>query len=133
MTHPIDLNHITPEQAIQGTIEMWSDMRDALGETPTAEQRFNFKHDWICEHGYKSIISPRSRTSVTCNCFLCECAESQWYHAGFKHYRCNYCPICWPDYSIDITKCRSNILDYTRAPIPDILAYIQDEKNRRYK
>ena len=131
LNHPINLNCITPEQAIQGTIEMWTDMRNALGESPTGDQRCRFKGDWLCKHGYNSIF-PSYKSSVTCDCFLCEFAMSHWYHSGFKGSQCEYCPICWPDDSQPYVRCRSNSLDYARAPISDILAYLKDEKNRRF-
>ena len=131
LNHPINLNHITPGQAIQGTIEMWTDMEDVLGKTPRAEGRCTFKRVWLRGHGYKSILYPSFNSSVSSDCFLCECAEVQWRKAGYRKLRCDYCPICWPDAGQFTPKCRSSIFDYTREPIPDILAYIQDEKNRR--
>lgn len=131
LNHPIDLNHITPEQAIQRTIEMWSDMKDALGETPTAKQRYAFKRDWLLAHGYRNNAFPYYTTTVSSECFLCECSEAQWEHNGFRYLRCSYCPIRWPDEGRLIPSCKGNTLDYSRTPISDILAYIQDEKNRR--
>lgn len=130
LNHPIDLDHITPEQAILATIEMWSDMMDKFGARPSDKQRNWFKEDWLKVHGYASTFPGMTR--VNGNCFLCECACVEWHKSGYSHIRCEHCPIYWPEDSAKIAvKCSSVYLDYLKSPIPDILAYLKDEKNRR--
>lgn len=130
LNHPIDLDHITPEQAIQSTIEMWSDMVNTLGEKPDYSSRNTYKKNWVILNGYGSIYPGITR--VTSECFLCECAGIEWRKSGYSKTRCDYCPIYWPDDTIHPrSKCVSDSLDYRLSPLPDILRYLKDKKNRR--
>lgn len=128
--HPIDLDHITDDQAIKATIEMWSDMYDVLGEKPDISSRNSFKVRWLNANGYVSAYPGMS--SVTSDCFLCECALVKWRKSGYRLPKCSYCPICWPSDQIHPRiKCVSDSLDYHLSPLPDILDYLEDKKNRR--
>lgn len=130
LKHPIDLDCITPEQAIQGTIEMWSDMLDELGNRPSIGMRNAFKEYWLNEHGYESTYPGITR--VNGNCFLCECAGLMWRKSGYSHMRCDHCPIYWPNDEAKLSsRCASDSIDYLKSPIPIILAYLKDENNRR--
>lgn len=129
--HPIYLPELTAEQAIQITIDMWTDMMDELGENPTFGSRSDFKDRWILDHGYPSASTWWKPNYVNGNCFLCEYAVRKKLDRGDNKYnysRCACCPIVWPTERYD---CKSAALDYRYSPIPDILAYIEDKKNWR--
>ena len=130
--HPIDLDHITDDQAIKTTIEMWSDMYDVLGAKPDHSSRNLFKERWLNANGYVSTYPGMSR--VTSDCFLCECALVKWRKSGYRLPKCSYCPIRWPDDSArQGVKCVRDSLDYRLSPLPDILKYLKDKENRRFK
>lgn len=120
LEHPIDLEKMTAEQAIQGTIDMWTDMMERHGEVPSMHVRFAFKEAWLWDHGYSQHICG--------NCFLCEYNDAHSEFCG-----CDHCPICWPDSSSVFhgCSCRSLALDYRREAIPDILAYLKNKENWR--
>lgn len=130
--HPIDLDHITDDQAIKATIEMWSDMYEVLGEKPDFSSRNSFKERWLNANGYVSTYPGMSR--VTSDCFLCECALVKYRKSGYRLPKCSYCPIHWPGDQIHPTiKCVSDSLDYRLSPLPDILKHLKDKDNRRFK
>ena len=132
INHPLDLSKMTAEQAIQATIEMWTDMMIKLGEKPSMSERFNFKSQWLTEHDYPSPYNWMSPNHVTSNCFLCEYAKREILrndkYNGFC--RCLCCPIVWPAETYDCD-CKSDGLDYRHTPIPDILEYLKNKKNWR--
>lgn len=129
LNHPIDLEKMTAEQAIEATIEMWTDMMAKLGENPFTYDRVVFKETWLWEHGYTEK-GPFTTNIITGNCFLCEYAANNPKNE-FVFCKCNRCPIRWPDNTLDFHFCKGSALDYRKAPIPDILAYLKDKKNWR--
>lgn len=137
LNHPIDLGHITDDQAIWATVEMWTDMMTTLGKKPEPRLRNTYKQKWLEANEYGSIYYPGTTlvsgaTLVSGDCFLCERAAVRWHESGYSQIRCCHCPIYWPEDSAkSAVKCSSGHLDYLQSPIPDILTYIQDKKNRR--
>lgn len=124
LDHPMDLEKMTAEQAIQGTIEMWSDMMDILGERPSVRDRFAFKELWLVQHGYSDVRF--GGIVMSGNCFLCEYNDEHSESCG-----CDNCPIRWPDSFLVFNACKSSALDYRRSSIPDILAYLKNKENWR--
>lgn len=126
LDHPIDLEKMTAEQAIQETIEMWTDMMDRLGEAPFARDRFAFKEAWLLDHGY--IGSKAPGMIIIGNCFLCEYAHNKVIYSAITNCKCDLCPIYWPDRLMGFHFCKGRALDYRKAPIPDILAYLKNKE-----
>lgn len=126
LDHPIDLEKMTAEQAIEATIEMWTDMMAKLGESPFTYDRVVFKETWLWDHGYTEK-GPFVTNIITGNCFLCEYGDNKTASVG----KCNCCPIHWPDNSLDFHFCKGSALDYRKAPIPDILEYLKNKENWR--
>ena len=129
LDHPIDLEKMTAEQAIEATIEMWTDMMARLGESPFTYDRVTFKEFWLLDHGYTEE-GPFVTNIITGNCFLCEYAANNPKNE-FVSCKCNRCPINWPSNSLDFHFCKGPALDYRRAPIPDILEYLKNKENWR--
>lgn len=130
LQHPIELNTLTPEEAIQATIDMWSDMRETLGVIPSPYDRVRFKRQWLLNHKYKEHLFDEV---VLCDCFLCHCAGG-----GSSAMRmCEKCPIKWPeqdwDCNQDRVSCVCHRVDYQIALLPDILDYLKDENNWRWR
>ena len=117
---------MTAEQAIEATVEMWTDMMARLGESPSTYDRVTFKEFWLLDHGYTEK-RPFVTNIITGNCFLCEYAGNKTAYVG----KCNRCPIRWPDNPLDFHFCKGCALDYRRASIPDILEYLKNKKNWR--
>lgn len=71
---------MTREAALRLHREMWSDMKEKLGDNPSAEERALFKikwcGKWCYENGFKAVEH---------NCFLCAYCGSV----------CAKCPINW--------------------------------------
>lgn len=136
LNHPLDLSEMTAEQSIRATVDMWTDMMIKLGENPTMTDRFDFKSQWVSNHGYPSAYDYDwwSQDHVTSNCFLCEYAlrENQRSDTKFNGPRCRCCPIVWPTETWDCD-CKSDNLDYRHAPIPDILEYLKNKEHWREK
>lgn len=132
LNHPLDLSEMTAEQSIQATIEMWTDMMIKIGEKPGMVDRFNFKSQWVSDHGYPSAYDWWLPDHVTSNCFLCEYAlrENQRSDTKFNGPRCRCCPIVWPTETWNCD-CKSDGLDYRYAPIPDILEYLKNKEHWR--
>lgn len=130
LEHPIDLEKMTAEQAIQGTIEMWTDMMDRLGEDPFMRDRFDFKEAWLLDHGYTERAGIGT-TIILGNCFLCEYAHKKVVRGAAASSKCDLCPIYWPDRSLAFHFCKGRALDYRREAIPDILAYLKNKENWR--
>lgn len=131
LEHPIDIGKMTAEQAIEATIEMWTDMMERLGEDPFTGDRFTFKEAWLLDHGYTGGMVLGD--IITGNCFLCEYAAKKVIYSATTNCKCHLCPIHWPRYSLSFHFCKGSALDYRKAPIPDILAYLKDKKNWREK
>lgn len=126
LNHPIDLEEMTAEQAIQATIDMWTDMMERLGEDPGMRHRIAFKEAWLLDHGYTGSMALGS--VITGNCFLCEYAAKRVIYSAITNCKCHLCPIYWPDRHLDFHFCKGHALDYRKAPIPDILAYLKNKK-----
>ena len=93
---------LTKEEAVKYHIEMWTAMKEALGDKPRADARKAFKKKWCDEHFPDEDIMS--------HCFLCEydyqCRNS-----------CSHCPINWGDN--DDCSGKNN---YLYVPISQILA-----------
>lgn len=104
---------LTREDAIRLHRQMWTDMRNELGDDPSGEAREGYKICWCRKHGFENI---------KCDCFLCE------YSFGKSPSSCHYCPVKWPTW--DRTCCDCILEDGTKlkgdyyrvAPISEILA-----------
>lgn len=129
LEHPIDLEKMTAEKAIEATIEMWTDMMERLGESPSTYDRVTFKEFWLLDHGYTEK-GPFVTNIITGNCFLCEYAANNPKNE-FVFCKSNRCPINWPSHFLDFHHCKERALDYRKAPIPDILKYLKNKENWR--
>lgn len=93
---------LTKEEAVAFHIEMWTAMKEALGDDPRADARKAFKKKWCEEHfPGEGIMS---------HCFLCEYA---YQHSD----SCSRCPVNWGDNDY----CGGRY-HYLYAPISKILA-----------
>ena len=92
---------LTKKEAVRLHTEMWTAMKEALGDCPNVKDRKNFKEKWCKEHFPGENI-------MSC-CFLCEydyqCENS-----------CSHCPIAWVN-----GDCNGNV-SYLFSPISKILA-----------
>lgn len=112
---------LTKEKALELHRQMWSDMRDKLGDNPSRNERGEFKSDWVEEHFPDE--------NVSCNCFLCEYAINE---EGNHEYVCSavcaYCPLKWTAKHIPNTcegghdPTSGRWRDWRFSPISDILA-----------
>ena len=83
------MENLTREKALELHRQMWSDMREALGDNPNRDARWQYKDNWIAAH------FPNER--VYNDCFLCEyCANHQFYKREAFDYDYCKCPIEWP-------------------------------------
>lgn len=109
---------LTRERALELHREMWTDMREELGDNPDGEDREAYKGRWCRKHGFGNTKS---------YCFLCEYShdKSPWF--------CRNCPVKWPTYA---GVCTSHTLEdgtelegdyYLVAPISEILALPERE------
>lgn len=79
---------LTKKEALRLHRQMWSDMRDKLGDNPTVDERSDFKNDWVEEHF--------PGENVSYNCFLCEYAiNKESNHEYVCSEVCAYCPLKW--------------------------------------
>lgn len=74
---------LTKEQALELHWQMWGDMQNSLGDSPSLAERINFKKWWCNKH------FPSER--IVSFCFLCE------YTKQYGKYCCDHCPIKWDD------------------------------------
>lgn len=96
---------LTADEAYELHIAMWSDMKKALGNNPTAPERVEFKENWCKNNGYINVSS---------NCFLCE----------YTGWHCEECPVDWGNTEREVWRiqCVGNNVDYRYSPISEILA-----------
>lgn len=99
---------LTKEQALEFHRQMWSDMQNELGNTPSEYNREDYKQEWCVNHFPNENIS--------CHCFLCE------YDDQFEDYFCAHCPIDWSNGGEDEDSCTRGHFTYDESPISDILA-----------
>lgn len=93
---------LTKEEAVKLHIEMWTAMKEALGDDPRADARKAFKKKWCEEHFPDEDIMS--------HCFLCE-------YAYQRSISCSHCLINWGD------SCYCDGENhYLYAPISKILA-----------
>lgn len=79
---------LTRERALALHREMWTDMLNTLGETPTQRERAEFKRKWCESHGYSPVEH---------SCFLCELVRFRDGRHRFTDTGCDCarCPIVW--------------------------------------
>ena len=95
------MGKFTKEEAIRLHQEMWSDMREKLGDNPESYIRWEFKHKWLKTHGYTDVYG---EVRIECNCFLCEYAEdkhNEELEKGVHRKWCAHCPIDWSELTPD--------------------------------
>lgn len=97
---------ITKEAAIALHRQMWSDMKDALGNRPGSYARIHFKRSWCETHGYDGVMA---------DCFLCEYVEQNVDLSPIKSCT-SVCPIDWGK------GCMRGDVRYSSSPISEILA-----------
>lgn len=91
---------LTREEALKLHRQMWSDMKEELGDTPDFLSRISYKQYWCITHGFCDVKS---------YCFLCEYARN--FELG-----CTHCPIEWPN-----GYCSWGDTSYGYSPISKIL------------
>ena len=106
------IRKLTREEALMYHRQMWTDMRDVLGDNPSPFERTDFKFDWCKKHFPNEFVLN--------DCFLCEyfaqndpdpfasCEEK--------------CLIDWTDSTGKDAECYVGEVKYTRSPISVILA-----------
>ena len=108
---------LTKEEAVRLHIEMWTAMKEALGDRPRWIDRRNFKKKW-CEEHFPG-------EDITHSCFLCE-YTCQFTGDGFED--CSRCPVVWPCESsgnVDDYFCEGS--GYTSMPISKLLSLPERE------
>ena len=106
--------NLSKEEALRLHRKMWSDMREKLGDCPSAGDREAFKIEWCNKHFPHEFILN--------NCFLCEYTKD-----------CYHCPINWSRLSLhQLNRCYAKykgVVDsvpdtaiFLTAPISEILA-----------
>ena len=107
---------LTKEEAVKLHIEMWTAMKEALGDKPGADERNAFKKKWCEEHFPVKKI---------CNdCFLCEYAIPMAQSTGNYNNTCTmFCPIDWKKAGLVdcCSECEGGGEFYEYAPISEIL------------
>lgn len=76
--------NLTREEALRLHRWMWNDMKEALGDYPTDDERIKFKGEWCEEHF--------PNEEIYAHCFLCEYAKQV---AQTDCGICHFCPIFW--------------------------------------
>jgi len=97
---------LTREEALRLHRQMWSDMKEALGDCPSFTDRYYFKEGWCLEHTPECI--PEN------NCYLCQYISE----VGDS---CSSCPIDWGA-GPHGCNCVGSRVDYRYSPISEILA-----------
>lgn len=103
---------LTKKQALELHRQMWTDMMNKLGDSPSLAERINFKKWWCNEHFPDE--------GIDCHCFLCE------YTKQYGEYCCDHCPIKWDD-NYDDDSCGGMGVNYECSPISTILALPERE------
>lgn len=98
---------ITKEEAIALHRQMWSDMKDAIGNRPGSYARMEFKRRWCEINGYEGVCA---------DCFLCEYVEQNVDLSRAKGGCQSVCPIDWGK------GCMRGDVRYSSSPISEILA-----------
>ena len=107
-------NKLTREQALELHRQMWTDMQNALGDTPNGGKRVFFKENWCEEHFPDDAIDS--------NCFLCEyVAQNDYSEYGRGCNGGRDCLLVWP-----YGDCTMHSYYYD-APISEILALPERE------
>lgn len=83
------MENLSCETALKLHRQMWSEMKEELGDNPNREERYDFKRKWVIEHFPDEIIRHY--------CFLCEYALNNdnegYYYTNARV--CQNCPIQW--------------------------------------
>ena len=127
LTYDSTVLNLTREEAVKLHRQMWTEMREELGDDATADDREDFKHKWCREHFPDKNINNQ--------CFLCEYVS----HYCCTKRMCRRCPIDWSGLSRDAYKDYTCCADYKgeikdsnaeiflAAPISEILALPERE------
>ena len=117
---------LTREQALALHREMWTDMLNTLGETPTQRQRAEFKRNWCKSHGYSPVEH---------SCFLCELVifKDERYCQTGTGCDCVRCPIVWTKndwkYSCPCENGGYEGVDWRFSNISEVLALSEREED----
>lgn len=98
---------MTRDVALKKHREMWTAMREALGDNPKPGARAKFKYEWCETHGDDDISA---------HCYLCQFVEEH-------KLRCEDCPIDWDGQE----SCFEGHVSYRFSPISEILALPERE------
>jgi len=93
---------LTREKALQKHREMWTAMREALGDKPSLRARNMFKIEWCLQH---------EKDEIFCHCYLCQYTHEH----GIG---CGDCPIDWGNGDT----CVGGYTDYGFSSLSEILA-----------
>ena len=109
---------LTRETALEFHRQMWSDMRESLGDNPPRLMRADYKRYWLRKH-FPELAEIDSFEIIRNNCFLCEYAGAE--------YGCCECLIDWP-----CGRCEDGIEDadernWQYMPISKLLALPERE------
>lgn len=110
---------LTREQALALHHEMWTDMLNTLGETPTQHERAEFKRKWCESHEYSPVEH---------SCFLCELVrfKDQRYYSSGTGCDCARCPIVWTAhdwiYSCPCENLGQEGVDWRYSKVSEVLA-----------
>ena len=107
---------LTREKALTLFREMWSDMRNELGDNPDYDQRIDYKYKWVNEKFPREYVKH--------DCFLCEYVKRKDMDS------CKRCPIDWGHDGIYDNACEKLCgpgVDWRKSPISEILALPERE------
>lgn len=106
------IHKLTREEALKYHRQMWSDMRDALGDEPSHVDRVDFKYDWCKKHfGNEYVVNA---------CILCEYFSQNL--TDPLESCTDRCLIDWTDSTGKNTGCFGSGIDYAKSSISVILA-----------
>lgn len=102
---------LTKEEAIKLHIEMWTAMKEALGDHADSMSRRRFKSEWCKTHFPDE--------NIVADCFLCEYVERNF---DDDDNGCEHCPVDWGSNEYGSFDCTTGKNHHLIAPISQILA-----------
>ena len=106
------MKDLTRERALELHRQMWTDMRNELGDCPTKQQRHEYKRNWIVEHFPE--LETDNCDVIRHNCFLCEYVNAEY---GYCE-----CLVEWPEQWCEEGENECDERNWQYMPISDLLA-----------
>ena len=118
------MENLTREKALELHRQMWTDMREALGDNPPRIDRNNYKRRWLRKH-FPELAKIDDYEIIRNNCFLCE-------YAGHNYGNCE-CLIDWPCGRCEDGDKDEDERDWSYMPISKLLALPEREEEEYWQ